>query len=359
MPELSPLLETVSTTATDLWNDSCALSELEYAIEHGAVGATSNPTIVLQVLRKELSLWRERLAALPGELPSADERALTWRLIEEMAQRAAKLLLPIFERTGGRAGRLSLQTDPTRYRDAAALLAQAEHFHGLAPNIQVKIPATRAGIEAIEQATARGIHINATVCFTVPQALAVAEAVQRGLARLDAATRATMTPVCTIMVGRLDDWLKVVAARDDLAPTPGVPDWAGIAAIKRAGALYAERGYSTRLLAAAYRHHGHWSELIGGDVILTIPHGWQRVFNASDIEVKARWNDPVPPAALAELTALFSEFRRAYEPDGLAIEEFEHYGAARRTLRGFIASYDELVSVVRDAMLPDPDKETV
>jgi len=76
MTERSPLLETVSTTATDLWNDSCSLSELEYAIAHGAVGATSNPTIVLQVLQKELSLWRQRLAALPGEHPSADERAL-------------------------------------------------------------------------------------------------------------------------------------------------------------------------------------------------------------------------------------------------------------------------------------------
>ncbi len=50
---LSPLHKTVSTTATDFWNDSCSIEELTYAIEHGAVGATSNPTIVEQVLRKE------------------------------------------------------------------------------------------------------------------------------------------------------------------------------------------------------------------------------------------------------------------------------------------------------------------
>ena len=52
----SPLHQTVSTTKTDLWNDSCSTKELAYAIEHGAVGATSNPTIVLNVLKEELTI---------------------------------------------------------------------------------------------------------------------------------------------------------------------------------------------------------------------------------------------------------------------------------------------------------------
>ena len=76
--------------------------------------------------------------------------------------------------------------------------------------------------------------------------------------------------------------------------TPGVPDWAGIAAIKRAGALYAERGYSTRLLAAAYRHHGHWSELIGGDVILVdVP---QNAYSQLGVRVSADEVAPGDPA---------------------------------------------------------------
>ena len=58
----SPLHETVSTTATDYWNDSCSVEELTYAIEHGAVGATTNPTIVGEVLKKEMHLWRDRIA---------------------------------------------------------------------------------------------------------------------------------------------------------------------------------------------------------------------------------------------------------------------------------------------------------
>ena len=149
----SPLHETVSTTATDFWNDSCSMEELAYAIANGAVGATSNPTIVTEVLKKEMHLWRDRVAELIAESPSATEDELAWQLIEEMAVKAAQLLEPVFEREGGRKGRLSIQTNPKFFRDTARITEQALRFADLAPNMQVKAPATRAGIQAIEDAT--------------------------------------------------------------------------------------------------------------------------------------------------------------------------------------------------------------
>jgi transaldolase len=354
---LGPLHQTVATTATDFWNDSCAADELADAMLHGAVGATTNPTIVLEVLRKELPRWRDRILAMGREMPTASEVDVAWRLISEMAVAGARQLMPVFQREGGRKGRLSIQTNPEWYRNAPALIEQAVHFAGLAPNMQVKIPATRAGIEAIEEVTFRGVNINATVSFTVPQALAVGMAVERGLRRREAAGLevASMTPVCTLMVGRMDDWLKVVAKRDGIICTPGDLDWAGIACMKRAYGIYRERGLRTRLLAAAYRHHMHWSELIGGDVILTIPHAWQRLFHASDIQVRPRFDDPVDPAILEGLLRRFPDFRRAYAPDGLTADEFDGFGATARTLRAFLESYHQLLALVRDVLLPNPD----
>ncbi len=353
----SKLHETVSRFPTDYWNDSCAFSELEYAIEHGAVGATTNPTIVLQVLRQEMPLWHKRITAMVQGNPSWDEARLTWRLVEEMAREGAALLQPVFEREGGRKGRLSAQTNPVLYRHAAAMADHAERLSKLAPNMQVKIPATSAGIQAIEEATYRGVSINATVSFTVPQALAVAAAVERALDRRSAEglSNDDITPVCTIMVGRMDDWLKVLRIRDGIAVQPGLLDWAGIAVIKKADRVYRERGYRTRLLAAAYRHHMHWSELIGGDVILTIPYGWQRIINGSDVAVVERFSRPVDPAIVERLLEVFPDFRRAYEPDGMTVAEFDSYGATVRTLRGFVQSYHDLQGVVRDFMLPNPD----
>ncbi len=354
----SPLHETVSTTATDYWNDSCSIEELTYAIANGAVGATSNPTIVGEVLQKESDVWEGRIAEFVAGSPTATEDEIAWRLIEEMAVGAAALLLPVFERAGGRKGRLSIQTNPKLYRDAARIAEQGLRFGGLAPNMQVKAPVTRAGVEALETLTAAGVTVNATVCFTVPQALAVGEAVERGLRRREADGHdvSDTSPVCTIMVGRLDDWLEVAAARDGTLLTPGSVNWAGIACVKKAHGLYRERGYRTRLLAAAYRNHLHWSELIGGDIVLTIPYKWQKLFNASDIEVVPRFDDPVPEPIVEELYAKLPDFRRAYDVDGLTVEAFDSFGASVRTLRGFIASYQDLVAAIRDLMLPNPDR---
>jgi transaldolase len=355
--EKGPLHRTVAETATDYWNDSCSVEELTYAIERGAVGATTNPTIVGEVLKKEMHLWRDHIARTIIENPTWTEEEATWRLIEAMAKRGAELLLPVFEREGGKKGRLSIQTDPRFYRDTSRIVEQALRFGELAANIQVKIPVTDAGVRAIEEATAAGVNINATVCFTVPQALAVAEAVERGLERRCRGGKdvESMRPVCTLMIGRLDDWMQALVKRDGIVASPGVVHWAGIACMKKAYAIFRERGYRARLLAAAYRHHLHWSELIGGDIVLTIPHAWQRRFNASDIEVVPRMDNAVAEGIVDELYERFADFRRAYDADGMRPDEFDKYGATVRTLRGFIASYYELVAMIRDFMLPNPD----
>jgi len=354
----SPLHQMVSTTPTDLWNDSCSVKELTYAIEHGAVGATSNPTIVYNVLKQELGLWEDRIHQLIDENPNWSELEITWKIFEEIGLKGAELLQPVFDRQDRKKGRLSIQTNPANYRNAQAVAEQAVYFDSLAPNMQVKVPATQAGIKAIEEATYQGVNINATVSFTVPQTLAVAEAVERGLKRREAEGKSVedMSPVCTIMVGRIDDWLKVVAKKEGIITTPGYMDWAGVAVMKKAYKIFNERGYRTRLLAAAYRNHLHWSEFIGGDVILTIPYKWQLLFNQSDIEVKERMQDPVPDKIVDTLYKQFKEFRKAYDEDGLSEAEFDTFGASVRTLRGFINSYHELQGFIREFMLPDPDK---
>lgn len=353
----SKLHETVSTTPTDYWNDSCSIEELTYAIDNGAVGATTNPTIVVNVLKKEMHLWKDRIFQMINENPTWSEVELTWKLIEEMAARGAGLLKPVFDREKGKKGRLSIQTNPQLYRNPRGIADHAIHFNTLAPNMQVKAPVTSAGVEAIEEATYNGVSINATVCFTVPQAIAVGEAMERGLNRRTAEGKsvAEMSPVCTIMIGRTDDWMRVSVKKEGIDIEPEYLNWAGIACLKRAYGIFQERGYRARLLGAAYRHLGHWSELIGGDIILTIPYEWQLKINASDIEVKTRMFDPVDPKIIDAMLTRIPQFRKAYEPDGMTIKEFDTYGATVRTLRGFIGSYHELQGVVRDFMIPNPD----
>jgi transaldolase len=290
-------------------------------------------------------------------MPLATEDQIAWRVVEEISIKAAELLMPVFEQHRGINGRLSIQTDPRFHRDAKAIVAQAVRFDALAPNMIVKIPVTKAGIAAIEEATYRGISINATVCFTVPQCVAVAEAVERGLKRRQGAGNdiSSMGPVCTIMVGRLDDWLKVQAEMESITTDPGYLEWAGVAAFKKTYQIFRERGYRIRLLSAAFRNHMHWSEFIGGDVVISPPHKWQVRFNSSDVEVIPRIANPVDPKIVDELLLKFPDFQRAYAEEGLSMDEFDSFGSTRRTLRQFIAACHELPAIIRDRMIPNPD----
>ncbi len=355
----SPLHQMTQTTPTRLWNDSASTKELLYSMEHGAVGATCNPVIALGILQKEMDRWVPRIRALVQEMPTATEDQIGWRVVQELSTEGAALLRPVFDAHGGRNGRLSIQTDPRLYRDTQAILEQAAQFDSLAPNMIVKIPVTRAGIPAIEEATYRGISINATVSFTVPQSIAVAEAVERGLRRREAEGKdiSRMGPVCTVMVGRLDDWLKVITEKEGLILDPACLDWAGVAVFKKAYRIFQERGYRIRLLSAAFRNHMHWSEFIGGDLVISPPYAWQVRYNASDIPVVSRIENPVEKRILDELLHRFPDFERAYDEKGLALNDFDTFGPTVRTLRQFIAACTDLDVLVRDFMLPNPDRK--
>lgn len=350
----SSLLMAAKTTKTSLWNDSADPVELAQSIEFGAVGATCNPVIALTAIKSNLALWRPRLEEIARAHPQATESQIGWMAVERLSIEAARLLEPAFQRTGGRDGRLSMQTDPRLHRDATSIVEQAIHFSELAPNIIVKIPATKVGISAIEEATFRGVSINVTVSFTVSQALAAAEAIERGLNRRVASglPEREFGSVVTIMGGRLDDWLKYRATKDRVLIDPGYLEWAGVATLKKAHHLFVERGYRSRILSAAFRNFMQWSELVGGDLVVSPPFDWQLRINENAIPVEDRIDVPVDPKIIEVLRDRLPEFARAYEVDGLSIDEFDSFGPTVRTLRQFLEADAELDALVRDVLVP-------
>ena len=350
-----PLLDAARNTPTALWNDSSDPSELAQSISFGGVGATCNPTIAYTCINQRRDVWLPRIAELAKEMPDATESEIGWQVVRELSLEAAKLLEPIFEAENGRNGRLSMQTDPRLARSAKALADQAEEFHNLAKNIIVKIPATSVGLEAIEEATYRGVSVNVTVSFSVAQAVTTGEAIERGLKRREAEGKDTsqMGPVVTLMVGRLDDWIKEVAARDKMFLDPGHLEWCGIAAFKRAYQEFQKRGLRARMLSAAFRNVMHWSEFVGGDVVVSPPFQWAKLINDSDYKMEERMDIPVREDIMKTLLSI-PEFVRAYEPDGMTPEEFDTFGATVKTLRGFLQADADLDALVRDVIMPAP-----
>ena len=351
-----PLHRMAMTTPTQYFNDSCSVDELNYALARGAVGATSNPVIVGNVLKKEVHLWRDRIQQLIRNNQNWSETEIGWKVYEELAVNGANMLLPVYERSGGRHGRLSIQTDPAAYNNAAAITRQALYFHTLAPNMQVKLPATSAGLSTVEELTYRGVNINVTVSFSVPQVIEIAERMERGLKRRDAERldTTTMTPFATLMVGRNDDWMKLMAKRHALEIPAENLEWPGVACFKEAYRLFQKRGYRTQLLSAAYRNFYHWTEFVGGQVSLTIPHEWQVKFNESDVIPVARMHEPIADDIMTSLTTV-PDFLRSFNEHGMTVPEFDSYGPVLRTLRTFIEAWHAFVATIRDFMLPNPD----
>jgi transaldolase len=347
-------MQQMSALGADWWNDSGVPAELGEAVGLGATGGTSNPVIVYQTVKANPDLCLPPLDKLIADHPHATEDELTWKLIAVLGRESAKKLLPVFEATKGAKGYLSMQVNPKYYTSKEHMVAHATELAALAPNIAIKAPATETGIAAMEEMTARGIRINATVSFSVAQALAMSAALTRGLKRAKAAglNADAIRPYITLMIGRVDDQLKRVVERDKLIVTPGIVDWAGIAVFKHAHQLFKSRGLPGTLLAAAYRHEGHWSQIIGREVLQTVPYNWWTKFNVSATAPSLTLDQPVDGAILAELRAKFPDFLRAHDENGMKPAEFLRYGATVHTLHQFLGGYADLLALVRGRMIP-------
>lgn len=332
MPTDGYLNWVLQNTKTVWWHDSAELSELEIGLERGAVGVTTNPFLTNLALTKHKQEWAGRIqeAVAQAASPEAKAEALMRLTLTPVAAR----LLPEFERSGRRMGYVCAQVNPLRAGDRERMLAMAERFHAWAPNIAVKLPATAAGLDVLEECVARGITVTATVSFTVPQVLAVAEAHRRGIRRARSAGIEPGRCFAVIMIGRLDDYLREVAQDTRAGLEEAEIRQAGVAVSKRAYQIYRECGYEAMLLVAALRGPYHFTELAGAELIMSIAPKYQELFVGDSLPRQVRIDEPVPAEVIAKLRRL-AEFVRAYEPEGMNVNEFIAYGVTQRTLSQF------------------------
>ncbi len=322
----------IGNTRTKWWHDSAEAAELALGLSRGAVGVTTNPYLSNLALVKDRGIWAAEIEDVLARKLSGEPKAEA--LMRIAVTKTAGNLLRLYETSNGQAGLVCAQVNPLRAGDRGCMLPMARRFHQWAPNIAVKLPVTSAGLDVLEECVAEGISVTATVSFTVPQAIAIAERHRAGIARARANGVEPGKCFAVIMIGRLDDYLREVAHDNQAAVSEGDIRQAGLAATKRAYAMYQERGYDAVLLVAALRGEYHLTELTGGDLIMSIAPAWQEPFVTKEFPREERIGIPVPPDAIERLAAM-PEFLRAYEPDGMAPGEFVGFGPTQRTLSQF------------------------
>ena len=322
----------VEHTNTQWWHDSAEVSELDLGLKRGAIGVTTNPVLSIAALKKDRELWKDRIdEVLARKLPP---EAKAEALMHIVVTQAAEKLMPEFEASKGQSGFVCAQVNPARAGDREGMQVMAKRLHDWAPNIAVKLPATAAGLDVLEDCIADGFTITATVSFTVPQAVAIAERHRAGISR--ARQKGVEPGKCfaVLMIGRLDDYLREVA--HDNHSDVGESDirQSGLAVTKRAYEIYQVRGYEAVLLVAALRGEYHLTELAGANLLMSIHPSYQEPFVSKEFPREERIGRPVPADILNRLRRL-PEFVRSYEPDGMRPSEFVGFGATQRTLGQF------------------------
>ena len=183
----------IENTPTKWWHDSAESSELDLGLERGAIGVTTNPFLANIAVNRNRSLWaRPSRTSCRATSPGRTGRsAHEYRGDQSRRETDAR-----FESSKGQAGFVCAQVNPVRAGDRDCMYAMAKRFHAWAPNIAVKLPATAAGLDVLEDCVAEGITITATVSFTVPQVLAIAERHRAGVERAKkaASSRANVSP---------------------------------------------------------------------------------------------------------------------------------------------------------------------
>ena len=321
----------IRSTRTRWWHDSADPGELERGMQRGAVGVTTNPFLSNIALNANREMWAEEIRAALSQSSKAEERAEA--LMRIPVTNAARKMLPVFERTEGKRGWVCAQVNPNRAGDRTGMMEMARRFHGWGPNVTVKLPATAAGLDVLEDCVAEGICVTATVSFTVPQVLAVAQRHRAGIQRGKAKGIVPGGCFAVVMIGRLDDYLREVAQDGRADVSEADIQLSGIAVVKRAYSIYQQRGYETEMIIAAFRGIYHMTELAGAELIMSIFPSWQEPLSG-DLPCEERIGREVDPAVIKRLERI-PEFVRAYEPDGMKPEEFVTLGVTQRTMSQF------------------------
>ncbi len=193
-----------------------------YIDDLGITGLTSNPTIFDQAFRKSES-YDAAIRAAAEEGLAAEE--IFFRLAIEDLQGAADHFRPVWDRTNGIDGWVSLEVSPRLARDPDSTLAAAVDLSGRAarPNLFIKIPGTPEGLAAIEEAVFAGVPVNVTLLFSREQYLAAADAYMRGVERrVEAGRDPAVGSVASVFVSRWDTSPEAKHGPDDLRNALGI-----------------------------------------------------------------------------------------------------------------------------------------
>jgi len=327
-------------------------------------GCTTNPPLSWQAVQSDLEFWTQWIDEAIRTHPDATLSELTWLTYKEVVKRGAQMYMPIFEASRGRFGWISGQLYPRLFTQTEQMVQDAEELSALSPNVMIKVPASMQGIEVVKILTSKGIGTNTTVCFTLPQIMASANAAMEGirLAEKNKVDLSRWRAVITMMIGRLTEQktLDIQAERRNIQLSWQDKHWFGIAVFRRAYHLLSKGGYASKMLACSMRvgplvagKMRFWDveKLAGGEIVYTCPpYVLEPLFEIGD-ELNFRPEiEEEPPAQVMDKLLKIPFCIQAYDPNGLELEQFNDHPSTLSTIEAFSKGFTGLEGFIRDRM---------
>lgn len=317
---------------TKFWHDSAIPSEIDAAIENGALGVTTNPVLTYKTLQAVPEFWQPQVDQIPKELTQAEHAEA---LLKMVAVYAANKFRKVFEETNGEHGYALGQLDPSICMNGEKMIAQGLRYASWAENISVKTPSIMSALPLVEELASRGIAVCTTLNFSVSQAMAVGEAYMRGRAKAIAAGIQPKPIFVVQQGGRLDEYLLEVNTDNRLGVDPEAIKNAGNAICKKVYKPFKERGIPAVVMPAGLRGVHHLTSMAGADMTFSLQARVQQMTIDADPERVLHIDDEIPANVIKEVYKI-PEFVRAYEEGALKPEEFINFGVTQKTMSQFL-----------------------
>ena len=309
-------------TPTKFWINNVTRKEAQLAIDQGACGCTQNPAYTWKMMNseEEKGYVLEKLRKIMAQ-EKDDNRALV-RLQRELIGEIGRVFRQVYDATRGQFGYVSIQGDPFR-EDRESILEFARFHREAGENLMCKIPVVPGGLAAIEELIRMYAPINATECMAIQQVVDVCELYEK-------TTKNMVNPApmyFSLITGIFDEHLQNAVRRDSVDISGDAVWQGGLAVAKKVYEIVRQRGYRCQFIGGGARGLHHFTEMVGGDVSITINWGGTAdKLLEQDPPVVSRLFNPVPFEVLDELTAKLPDFRRAYFLNAIGADEYEDYG---------------------------------
>lgn len=331
-------------TPTRFWINNVTAKEADMALEEGAVGCTQNPSYTWKMLNgsEDETYAKQRLQEILNVEPD-DNKALMM-LQRELVGRIATHFMPLYEKTNGKFGYVSIQGDPLK-EDAETIIRTARFNREAGANIMAKIPVTEEGIKAIRVLVREKVPINATECMAVRQVLDVCQAYEEETAGMK-----DPAPIYfSLITGIYDEHIKSYVKEHDIDISSDAVWQAGISIAKKVHALVNERKYNAGFISGGARGLHHFTEMVGANASVTINwHGTADKLLEQDAPVVQRFLQPTPYSIEDELVEKLEPYRKAYFINAITPEEYENFGPVVLFRSQFESAWKNAINYIRE-----------